>query len=117
MGQQDSHECINSILDLLGEDLYRHGKKPFVEMSELENRSIDEAAVETWNRHLHRNESIITDLFHGQYKSVVKCSRCDRVSITFDPMMSLLLPIPAGQKTIKTIYYIPYELKDGYTNR
>ena len=33
-GQHDSHECINSILDLLGEDLYRHGRKPYVDMSE-----------------------------------------------------------------------------------
>ena len=29
-GQHDSHECINSILDLMGEDLYRKGKKPYV---------------------------------------------------------------------------------------
>lgn len=30
-GQHDSHECINTILDLMGEDLFRMGKKPFVE--------------------------------------------------------------------------------------
>lgn len=30
-GQHDSHECINSILDLVGEDLYRKGKKPYVD--------------------------------------------------------------------------------------
>ena len=29
-GQHDSHECINTILDLMGEDLYRKGKKPYV---------------------------------------------------------------------------------------
>ena len=34
-GQQDSHECINTILDLLSEDLYRKKqKKPFVELGE-----------------------------------------------------------------------------------
>ena len=36
-GQHDSHECINSILDLLGEDLYRKGKKPYVSMDERPN--------------------------------------------------------------------------------
>lgn len=31
-GQQDSQECISTILDLLGEDLFRRkGKKPYVE--------------------------------------------------------------------------------------
>ena len=36
-GQHDSHECINSILDLLGEDLFRKGKKPYIEMDEKPN--------------------------------------------------------------------------------
>jgi ubiquitin C-terminal hydrolase len=61
-------------LDLLGEDLYRHGKKPFVAMNEEEGRDMEEAAADTWDRHLHRNESIITDLFHGQFKSTVACN-------------------------------------------
>jgi ubiquitin C-terminal hydrolase len=52
-------------LDLLGEDLYRHGKKPFVAMNEEEGRNLEDMAADTWDRHLHRNESIITDLFHG----------------------------------------------------
>lgn len=64
-GQHDSHECINTVLDLLGEDLYRHGKKPFVAMDDNPGRSLDDKATDTWNKHLHRNESIITDLFHG----------------------------------------------------
>jgi ubiquitin C-terminal hydrolase len=64
-GQHDSHECINTILDLMGEDLYRKGKKPYVETSEAENQPEEEAAAEAWNKHLLRNESIIHDLFHG----------------------------------------------------
>ena len=36
-GQHDSHECINSILDLMSEDLYRKGKKPYVEFEEKPN--------------------------------------------------------------------------------
>jgi ubiquitin carboxyl-terminal hydrolase 4/11/15 len=114
-GQHDSHECINSILDLLGEDLYRHGKKPFVAMSDDDSRSLDDAAQDTWNKHLHRNESVITDLFHGQFKSTVRCSICERISVTFDPLSSLLLPIPTAKKPLK-VFFIPYEIKEGYTN-
>ena len=64
-GQHDSHECINTILDLMGEDLYRKGKKPYVQIDEVGDLPEEEAANEAWNKHLLRNESIITDLFHG----------------------------------------------------
>ena len=43
-GQHDSHECINTVLDLMGEDLYRKGKKPYVETNEVEDQPEEEAA-------------------------------------------------------------------------
>ena len=110
-GQQDSHECINTILDLLGEDLYRKGKKPYVEQNEVEGQSHEEAAKEAWHKHLLRNESVITDLFHGQYKSTVACNKCDRVSITFDPMMTMLLPLPAPKMEYEP-FFVPYNLSN-----
>jgi len=99
----------------MGEDLYRHGKKPFVDMAEPVGRSLDDRANDTWNKHLHRNESIIHDLFHGQFKSTVQCSNCTRISITFDPLSSILLPIPAPKKSIEG-YFVPFELKKGFNN-
>jgi Ubiquitin carboxyl-terminal hydrolase len=115
-GQHDSHECINTVLDLMGEDLYRKGKKPFVEDTESDGKSQEDVAEEAWNKHLLRNESIITDLFHGQFKSTVCCQKCDRVSVTFDPMMTMLLPIPVPKKEYK-MFYIPYNIQAGYVNK
>ena len=100
----------------MGEDLYRKGKKPYIDTSETEGQSEEEAASDAWNKHLLRNESIITDLFHGQFKSTVCCSRCDRVSITFDPMMTMSLPIPAPKTSFKC-FYIPYKIENGYVNK
>lgn len=100
----------------MGEDLYRKGKKPYIDLDEKENVEEEVAAMDAWNRHLYRNESVITDLFHGQLKSTVSCSVCPRVSVTFDPMMTMLLPIPAKKQSI-TFYFLPYDLgKEGYTN-
>lgn len=93
----------------MGEDLYRKGKKPYIDMDEEEGLPEEEAAKDAWNRHVYRNESIITDLFHGQFKSTVSCSKCPRVSVTFDPMMTMLLPIPAEKKPI-TFFYVPYKI-------
>jgi ubiquitin carboxyl-terminal hydrolase 4/11/15 len=114
-GQHDSQECINSILDLLSEDLYRKLKKPYVEMTEANGKSDALASEEAWIKHLIRNESVIVDLFHGQYKSTLVCSICSKVSITFDPFMTLSLPIP-GKKEKASFFYVPYNIGKDYTN-
>ena len=64
-GQHDSQECINSVLDFLSEDLFKRERKPYVEMDENEGRSDEEASLESWNKYIYRNESIICDLFVG----------------------------------------------------
>ncbi len=96
-GQHDSQECINTVLDFLSEDLYRKSKKPYVEMTDAGGKPDVEASLEAWTKHIIRNESVIVDLFHGQYKSTLVCSVCQKVSVTFDPFMTLSLPIP-GKK-------------------
>lgn len=52
-----------------------------------------------------RNKSIIVDLMYGQLKSTVTCLTCDNVSITFDPYLTLSVPIPRPLKL--TVYYMP----------
>ena len=58
-------------------------------------------AIEAWEAHKKRNESIIVDLFQAQLKSTLICPICTHVSITFDPFMYLSLPLP--NKTLKEI--------------
>lgn len=99
----------------MSEDLYRKAKKPYVEMTEANGRDDAVASEEAWLKHLVRNESIIVDLFHGQYKSTLVCSKCERVSVTFDPFMTLSLPIP-GKKEKFSFFYIPYKLGKDYVN-
>lgn len=51
-------------------------------------------AKEEWKRYLADNKSIIVDTFQGQFKSTVKCSNCNHISVTFEPFMYLALPLP-----------------------
>lgn len=44
---------------------------------------------------------------HGQFKSTVKCPDCDKLSITFDPYMSVSLPIPEIKIVEKQFYWVP----------
>ena len=68
-------------------------------MNDNDGKTDEAASKDTWNRHLYRNESIICDLFHGQCKSTLTCPKCKRVSITFDPMLMTILPIPQTNMT------------------
>ena len=104
--QHDSHEMISFLLDSLHEDLNRIKIKPYQELNEKSNDESDEDAAERyWLSHIRRENSIIVDLFHGQYKSTIKCLECGRNSITFDPFMYLSLPIPESPLNKQTINF------------
>ena len=100
--QQDSDEMLNFVLDSLHEDLNRVKTKPYSELKEkFEDETEEEASLRWWKNHIDRENSIIVDLFHGQFKSVVKCPECDRVSTIYDPFMNLGLPIPSAQSKMR----------------
>ncbi len=107
-GQQDSCELINYVLDLMHEDLNRVVKKPYVELQDSEGRPDEDVSQEHWNAFLARNRSIIVDLMYGQLKSTVRCLTCQRISITFDPFLTLALPIARPFKL--SLDFIPYEV-------
>ena len=103
--QQDSNEFLTYILDKLHEDLNQVTKKPYIEMKEKEeNESDEKASKRWWNCYRQREDSLIVDLFHGQYKNRIICPECNKISINFDPFMFLSLSIPSGTFNINLIY-------------
>ena len=97
---------LSFILDALHEDLNRVKTKPYEELLEKQlDENEDEASTRWWKNHLKRENSIIVDFFHGQYKSVITCPDCKRISITYDPFMHLGLPIPKGQSRLKFKFF------------
>ena len=93
--QQDSQELMAFLMDGLHEDLNRVIKKPYTDAVEGDDSKPDgELAQEAWDVHCQRNRSQIVDLMQSQYKSRLKCPRCGKVSITFDPFMYLSVPLP-----------------------
>ena len=51
---------------------------------------------------MQHNNSFVYDLFQAVYRSSLTCTNCQRQSNTFDPFLSVSLPIP--QKTKRPIY-------------
>ena len=109
--QQDSNEFMTYFLDYINEDLNKVTDPPYEEIEEQkENESDYDCAKRFWDLHLRRNDSIITDLFSGQYKSTIECPECKWISITYDPFNTLILDIPprdfvSNSKDI-TLFYV-----------
>lgn len=104
--QHDSQEFISFLLDGLHEDLNRIIKKPYIEIPDPNGRSEVIVAKEAWELHLSRNDSIVVDLFQGQFKSTVVCPECSYLSNTFDPFMYLSLPLPTSSTQRVTVVLV-----------
>ncbi|KAI9511390.1 hypothetical protein F5148DRAFT_1171203 [Russula earlei] len=110
--QHDTQEFVAFLLDGLHEDLNRVLKKPYVEKPDWNGGSdleLVKLACSSWEGYMKRNDSVIVDLFQGQYRSTLVCPECSKVSITFDPFMYLTLPLPVNKKWRHEIYYIPWD--------
>ncbi|CAK5283233.1 unnamed protein product [Mycena citricolor] len=111
--QHDSQELVAFLLDGLHEDLNRVLKKPYVEKPDWEgggDRELVQLAQKSWDGYMLRNDSVIVDLFQGQYQSTLVCPECEKVSITFDPFMYLTLPLPIQKKWKHAIHFIPWDI-------
>ncbi|KAG8899363.1 CSN-associated deubiquitinating enzyme Ubp12 [Tulasnella sp. 403] len=112
--QHDSQELLAFLLDGLHEDLNRIHKKPYVENPDWEgggDKELIELARTFWSGYKKRNDSVIVDLFQGQYKSTLVCPECEKVSITFDPFMYLTLPLPVNKNWEHEIYVVTWDTR------
>uniref|UniRef100_A0A915DZT1 ubiquitinyl hydrolase 1 n=1 Tax=Ditylenchus dipsaci TaxID=166011 RepID=A0A915DZT1_9BILA len=113
--QHDTQEFTMFLLDGLHDDLNRANKD-----QSLPNREYGpevphkEVADATWRKYKSDNDSIVTDLFHGQLKSTTICKNCSAESVTFDPFcyLSLSLPPPLPSPTTKDWVFITNEPKE-----
>lgn len=122
-GQQDSQELLTFLLDALHEDLNRVKVKPFDEIPDYDdsNSSTADPLEEAekilklskicWNLYRRRNDSVIVDLFQGQYKSTLICPDCNKIAIKFDEIMYLTLQLPINKKVKGSVYFVPLDDK------
>jgi ubiquitin C-terminal hydrolase len=45
---------------------------------------------------------------YGQLKSTVRCSHCGNISITFDPYLTL--PLPISRPNYFNVFFVPFDL-------
>ena len=83
--QEDSQELLLVLLDLLHEDLNNYKKKNILN---------------------NFNCSLISDIFYGNFKSIIKCPNCLNESITYEPFSNISLPLPLNFLKSPIIYFI-----------
>lgn len=103
--QHDAQEFMAFLLDGLHEDLNRIKKKPYTENIDSDGRPDEVVADESWDLYKQRNDSVVVDLFQGQYKSKLVCPVCSKVSITFDPFLYLSVPLPKKRKIMPVVFF------------
>ena len=115
--QQDSNEFLIYLLDKIHEDLNSITVKPYIEMDEKKKDQTDEEVSKIWwEKHLKRENSIIVDLFHGQFKSTISCNVCHRICVSFDSYMFVSLPIPSGKYEID-VKYFGFNVKNNFVTK
>jgi len=109
--QQDSHEFLHYLIDILNEDLNRVVEKPYVEIPDSNDREDSIVSKEHWDSFCLRNDSVMTDLFYGQMKSHLVCLECENISNTFDPFSILSVPVPVVKMVKIRVTYFPLKLE------
>ena len=118
--QQDTHEFLTFLIDSIHEDLNRVIIKPNVkrkssdwEKNYKSSIVLDKLKSEIeWNNFLKRNQSIMVDLFYGQYKTTISCPKCSHDSTNFSTFLSLQLPIPL----INVFFTVKVKLYEEWIN-
>ncbi|KAG0288002.1 ubiquitin-specific protease doa4 [Dissophora globulifera] len=100
--QHDSQEFLSFLLDGLHEDLKLPANPPIPADAD-EGSEADEARMEAlpeyeaseiaWRRYLRRDNSIVVNLFQGQFRNRLCCTKCGKTSTTYNAFMYLSLPI------------------------
>lgn len=92
--QQDSQELLAFLLDGLHEDLNKAQQANYKANVDDRGKSDAEKAKLQWMIHKKANDSIIVDMFQGQFRSTVRCLTCQYKSVVFEAFMYLPVPIP-----------------------
>jgi ubiquitin C-terminal hydrolase len=100
--QHDAQEFFLWLLDNIHEDLNQAGNRRYKPLKNTAGRPDEEVAAEALASHMQRNNSFIQNLFQGQFRSALICPSCSTRSCTFDPYVSISLPLP--QRETKPVY-------------
>ena len=110
--QQDTQEFLTFLLDGLHEDLNKVIDKPYIN-SDLSKKDDDIKSLEELYNFKRRNQSLLVELFYGQFQSLIQCPDvdCQSENKKFEPFLNISLPIDIKYNSFKiNCYFIFYDI-------
>jgi len=112
--QQDAQEFLSALLNILHERLNRITTKQNLKI--IDEKKENESEFETskrWEKEQKvKNNSIIYDLFNGQFISTIICQGCGKKSTSFEQFNILSLPIPKKHCALNIKYFTKNDCKN-----
>ena len=114
--QQDAYDFYTFLLDVLHEETNIKVNNEQINNSEEIDITEEDLGNEYWANTVRNNASYFYALFMGQLQSKLKCSKCGKEKIKFEPFNALNLPIPEGDKMVIKIclFRLPLTLSPFY---
>ena len=66
------------------------------------------------SNHSKKNSSIIVNLFHGMLRSQITCPFCNKMTVVYDPYMTLSLPLVGNTNKTVTVTFVPFNFSQPY---
>ena len=117
--QQDSHECLLYVLDVLHRGLAYEIDVEIKGDVKDPTDALMQKSLQTWKSFYEKEYSYIVETFNGLTYNEIKCSGCDCSEDVFEPFNCLSIDIPLDQSTVKLqeivthkVFQVVYE-QDG----
>ena len=103
--QQDAHEFIIYILEIIHNGTRKITKEKNLTHDELEkiSKKSTRPGLVYWNEYLRVNNSLMSNLISGQFRSRINCLKCGKFSDTYEPFWDIILALPINEDNITTI--------------
>ena len=111
--QQDAQEFLNFLLDGLHEDLNKCKEKNLTTNKNDYSKLTTETQAEIdWLNFLNLNQSLIVELFYGQFMRKNVCEKCQDIKVRFEPFLNISLSIEDNKNSNYNIrcFFLFYDM-------
>lgn len=112
--QQDAQEFLSALINILHERLNRIiTEQNLKAINEKKENESELEPCKRWEKEQKlKNNSIIYDLFNGQFISTIICQGCGKKSTSFEQFNILSLPIPKKHCSLNIKYFTKNDCKN-----
>lgn len=102
LDQQDSHECLLFILDILHKALAYEIEIDIKGEVKTDTDALMKTSLETWKQFYEKGYSYIIETFGGMIYNKIVCNNCAELENVFEPYNNLTIDLPQENSDLKT---------------